>query len=119
MRNGAMRTRNIVVAAIIGSAALIEVHHFTRMLSAPDVDDEIAWVHTHRGRELDRLFVEALITRYKDTMVLAEAERLRGHNPDLRKLAAALVESRRKDLDALLRIDTADNGVPPGGSEAR
>ncbi len=114
-----MRTRNIVIAAIIGSVALIEVHHFTKQFATPDVDDETAWVVTHKGRDLDRLFVEALISRYEDTLVLAEAERQRGHNPELRKLAAALLESRRKDLDALRRFDTADSGIPASSSGAR
>lgn len=114
-----MQTKNIVIAAIIGSAALLEVYHFTSTLRSSDGEEETVSVQGRNGRDLDRLFVEALITRYKDTMVLAEAERLRGHNPELRRLAAALVEARRKDLDTLMRIDTAENGGSATDKSAR
>ncbi|WP_165498161.1 DUF305 domain-containing protein [Siculibacillus lacustris] len=89
-----------MTAAIIASLLAMEGMHFAQMWGTPA---PVA-VRDPAGRELDRQFVQALISRYKDTLALADKERVQGHNPELRRLAEALVEARRRELASIERF---------------
>lgn len=72
------------------------------------VGGEETW-RDSRGAELDRRFVETLIKRYHETVTMAEVVQARGANPEVRRLAAGLAESRKRDLLSLQRYHTAGN----------
>lgn len=107
-----MAKKDLAFGVILGLVLLLEVAGsaermgYLRNLGSVSAERAV-------GRDLDRQFVEALITRYKDTLSLAERERLNGHNPELRKLADALVEARRLDLNSLMRFAVTDGADIP------
>lgn len=101
-----MDNKKKVVLAILGLALAVDVAGYAERVWHPRTTKTAA--ERAYGKELDRQFVEALITRYQDTMALAEQQKLHGHNPELKKLAGAILEARRHDLDSLLQVARAD-----------
>lgn len=99
-----MRTKDIAFGLIIGVLMIMEGAHVVEKWQSPPPPTAAEIEARKIGRELDRRFVEALILRYKDTVQLAEEESRNGRNPELRRLAAALVEARRNDLDSLMKL---------------
>lgn len=108
-------TFTVILAAILA----VEVAGYAEKTWRTVAPTLPAVAQTAADGEIDRRFVEALASRYRDTITLAERERTHGRNPELRKLATALLEARRHELDSLLRIAGADTGVPTSAPVAR
>lgn len=98
-----MRKKDVLAVAIIGCLLTLEGLHLAQYWQGSGKVSVVTTRDT-AGRELDRQFVQALISRYRDTVQLAEKESQVGHNPDLRRLAAAIVEARRRDLASIERF---------------
>jgi uncharacterized protein (DUF305 family) len=88
-------TSAAVIFVVIGHAERLGISRDRR----PDPTEEV-----RRGRELDKKFVDALISRYQDTMAIAEEESRNGHNKHLKRLAASLIEMRKRELAQLTTI---------------
>jgi uncharacterized protein (DUF305 family) len=99
-RANTMMKKDVLAAAIIGCLLTLEGVHVVRFWQESPMMPAVV-ARDPAGRELDRQFVHSLISRYKDTLQLAEKESVSGHNPELRRLAAALVEARRRDIASL------------------
>jgi uncharacterized protein (DUF305 family) len=98
-----MTKKDVLAATIIGCLLTLEGVH-----AAYYWQESSRKATVMAGKELDRQFVESLISRYKDTLVLAEKQRVSGHNPELKRLAEAIVEQRRRDLSSLEKFATKD-----------
>lgn len=62
-----------------------------------------------QGRDVDSKLVDALISRYQETVSLAEIVKLKGSNPELRRLADGVIESRKRDLASLQKFRAVGN----------
>lgn len=102
-----MTKKDVLAAAIIGSLLTLEGVHVVRFWQESPMMPAVV-ARDQAGRELDRQFVQALISRYRDTLQLAEKERQAGHNPELRRLADALVEARHRDIASLEKFGLAE-----------
>ena len=111
-----MARREIAYAAIFSAALLINVVGFAERIGTARTPAAGRSAEAVVGRDLDRRFVDALISRYEDTVTLAERERTHGHDPELRRLAGALVEARKNDLHSLKRF-AGTVGVGESGTQ--
>jgi uncharacterized protein (DUF305 family) len=111
-----MRRTRIVPAALLGTVVIFEAFGYAQRLSSPNDGARVHDIVEARARDLDARFVDALISRYRDTLVLAEEESRAGHDPELRRLATSLLETRRRDLAHLMAIRTAEKTVPATGA---
>lgn len=111
-----MGRNKIVPAVLTGAAVLFVAFGYVQRLGHSNDGARIRDIAEARARDLDRRFVDALIERYRDTLVLAEEESRNGHSPELRRLAGSLLETRRRDLEHLMAIRTAEQVVPAAGS---
>lgn len=62
-----------------------------------------------QGRDVDSKLVDALISRYQETVSMAEIVKLKGSNPELRRLADGVIESRKRDLASLQKLRAVGN----------
>lgn len=106
----------IFPAIVLGAVVVFEVFAWAQRLSRPNESPQARDLAEARARDLDKRFVDALITRYRDTLALAEEESRNGHDPELRRLASSLLEARRRDLAHLMSIRTAGKASPPAGA---
>ena len=111
-----MGRSKIFPAVLFGAAVVFEIFGYVQRLSHTNEGARVRDIAEARARDLDRRFVDALIERYRDTLVLAEEESRNGHSSELRRLAGSLVETRRRDLEHLMAIRTAEQVVLPSGS---
>jgi len=111
-----MGRNKIFPAILLGGVFIFEVFGYVQRLSPANEGARVRDIVEARARDLDKRFVDALITRYRDTLVLAEEESRNGHDPELRRLAGSLLEARRRDLAHLIAIRTAEQASPPAGA---
>jgi len=111
-----MGRNKILPAVLFCSVVVFEVFGYAQRLGFTNEGVRARDIAEARARDLDERFVDALIERYRDTLVLAEEESRNGHNPELRRLAGSLLETRRRDLVHLMAIRTAGQAVPPANS---
>lgn len=111
-----MTWNRVFVVALVGAIATFEAYGFAEKLGyVRDPVRERAEA-VQRARELDRRFVDALISRYQDTLVIAEEESRNGHNKNLKRLAASLIEARKREMAQLIAIrdgGPASDDAPP------
>lgn len=111
-----MRRSRVVPAVLLGAVVVFEAFGYAQRLGLstgrPGAGDAVE----ARARDLDERFVETLIIRYRDTLALAEEESRAGRDPELRRLATSLLETRRRDLAHLMARRTADRTPPPAGA---
>ncbi|MDK9695431.1 MAG: DUF305 domain-containing protein [Siculibacillus sp.] len=101
-----MRWTRIFPAVLTGAVVIFVGIGYAQRLGYIDGGARPGATAVTKAMELDRRFVDALIERYLDTMALAEEESRDGHNPELRRLAASLVEARKRELAQLMAIRT-------------
>lgn len=105
-----MRWSRIVVVALFCAVAAFEAYGFAEKLGYIRHPERERIEAIRRARDLDRRFVDALISGYQDTMEIAEEVSRNGRNPNLKRLAVSLIETRKKDLAYLMSIRDAGTG---------
>lgn len=102
-----MTWSRVVAVAIFAAVASFEGYGFAEKLGYVRNPERERAEAVRRGRELDRRFVDALISGYQDTLVIAEEVSRNGRNPNLKRLATSLIETRKQDIAYLQSIRDA------------
>lgn len=99
-----MTWSRVVAVALFATVATFEAYGFAERfgyLSSPERERAEA---LRRARDLDRRFVDALISGCQDTLAIAEEVSRNGRNKNLKRLATSLIETRKQDIAQLKSI---------------